>query len=144
NAPCGPAPLRRTIPARVVHEDAMHCLRRDRIEVRSIGPGDARLVDEPEVRLVNERSGVERVALVLATQLARRDRAKLVVNEVEQPVERLLFARTPGEEETGDVGIAMHRERLGESLGAASLARAPGTATTRVDGAKVPPSPYPC
>ena len=56
--------------ARVVNEDAAHGLRRDPEEVRAVLPLDLALVDELEVRLVDEGRGLEGVVGALAPQVA--------------------------------------------------------------------------
>jgi hypothetical protein len=58
--------------ARVVHENAPHHLRSHTEELRAVVPLGAALVDEPEIRLVDERRGLERVLLSLATHRAGR------------------------------------------------------------------------
>jgi hypothetical protein len=42
------------MPACMIHENAPHHLRRDTEKLRPILPGDAVLIDQPQVRFVNE------------------------------------------------------------------------------------------
>ena len=56
------APLLGAAAAGVVDQDPAHRLRGDREEVTAVLPGDPRLIDEPEVRLVHDRGRLQRVA----------------------------------------------------------------------------------
>ena len=57
--------------ARVVDQDAPHHLRGDAEEVRATLPGDAILAGEPEVRLVDQGGGLQRVVRPFAAKIRR-------------------------------------------------------------------------
>ena len=76
------SPALGSVPAlRVVEQDLPHCLRRDGEEVRVARPPRRRLVDEPEIRLMYQRGGVERLVAPPAPPLAAGEHAQLVVDE---------------------------------------------------------------
>jgi hypothetical protein len=89
----------------VVDEDAAHDLRGDGVEVRAALPPGLRAVlpGEPQVRLVDERRRLERVARPLAAHLPARDAAQLGVDERGQPVERRGVAPAPVREQLRDL-----------------------------------------
>jgi hypothetical protein len=58
---------------RVIHEDSSHGYGGDAEELCSPLPSTARLVDEPEVRLVDECGGRQRVTSALTPQLSMRE-----------------------------------------------------------------------
>ena len=70
-----------------VDEDAAHHLRGHAEEVRAVLPAHLRLVDEPEVRLVDEGRGLEGVADALAPQVAGGEPPQLRVDERQQVFE---------------------------------------------------------
>ena len=63
-------PLGRLMLARVIDEDAAHHLGRDAEEVRPVLPVDTVLACEPDVRLVDQRGGLERVVGPFPPQIA--------------------------------------------------------------------------
>jgi hypothetical protein len=97
------APFVRAMTTSVVDEDAAHDLRRDTKEVRAILPIDLALVDEPEVRLMNQGRRLQRVVRTLAPKLACGHPAKLRVDEWQQLTERSPVATTPIAEQRRDV-----------------------------------------
>src|SRR5215207_6612199 len=90
--------------ARVVEQDASHDLRGDGEEVRAVLPVHALLVDEPEVRLVDERRRLERVPRVLAPHEVARDAVQLSLDEREEAFERRPVAVAPCDEQPRDLG----------------------------------------
>ena len=56
--------------ARVIDQDAAHHARRDREEVRAILPRDGRSVDQPDIRLVDQRGRLQAVAHALSRHAA--------------------------------------------------------------------------
>jgi hypothetical protein len=64
-----------------VHENPPHHDRREADELCAILPVHLPLVDQPEVRLVDERGGLERVVAPLAEQIQGGQPAQLVVHE---------------------------------------------------------------
>ena len=97
------APLVRAMTTSVVHEDAAHDLRRDTKEVRAILPIDLALVNEPDVRLMDQGRRLQGVVGALAPKLARGDAAELGVDEGQQLTERSAVAATPIAEQRRDV-----------------------------------------
>ena len=85
--------------ARVVDEYAAHHLRGHAEEVRAVLPLHLRLVNEPHVRLVDERRGLQGVADALAPQVARRELAKLAVDDGQQLVQDAAVAVRQAHEE---------------------------------------------
>ena len=67
-------------------------------------PVDAVDVDQPQVRLVDERRGLQGVADAFPSQITSGDSLQLGVDERQQLVERGLVAATPGVEQSGCVG----------------------------------------
>src|SRR5690606_19445397 len=88
---------------RVVHEDAAHDAGGEAEEVEAVLPRAPLLPRELEVGLVDERRRVEGLGAALPEALAVRERPELVVDEREQPVERLGVAVVRLREETGDL-----------------------------------------
>ena len=78
---------------RVVDQNAPHRLRGDRQEVVAIRGGELPLLQEPEVDLVDQRGGRERVTGRLAAELSPRNLTQLVIDERDEPLER--FAGRP-------------------------------------------------
>ena len=93
----------------VIDQDPAHDLRRDTKEMRSILPIDLALVDEPDVRLMNEGRRLQGVVGPLAPKLARGNAAKLRIDEWQQLVERSPVAATPIAEQRRDVARRHHR-----------------------------------
>ena len=90
-----PAALLRPLHPRVVDEDAAHQVGGDGEEVGAALPRHVLRVHQPEVRLVDERRGLERVTGALAPEVARRLEAQLLVDERDEPVERLPVTAPP-------------------------------------------------
>ncbi len=110
--------------ARVVDQHATHRLGGDREEVASVRGAQLLPCRQAHVGLVHERGRAERVPRVLATELRPGERAQLVVDERDQPVERLGVAFTEPGEELGDgtvghTGLRVAPRWAGESSGAA-------------------------
>ena len=102
----------------MIDEDAAHDGGRDGEEVRAVAPLHAPLIDEPQVALVHERGGLERVLASLAAHGALGVPAQLLVDRGDEPVRRGLVAASPGEEEPGDVR-RLRRRRIGRRDGGA-------------------------
>jgi len=70
-------------------EDALATLRRG-VDLGDFvtRPAHARLIDEPEIRFVHERGGLERVTGLLEGQLAVGERVELIVHERDQSIHR--------------------------------------------------------
>src|SRR5262245_47228394 len=75
------ASLVRAVTTSVVDQDAPHDLRRHTKEVRAILPIDLALVDEPDVRLMDQGRRLQGVVRALVPQLAGGHPAKLRVDD---------------------------------------------------------------
>jgi hypothetical protein len=64
----------------VIHQDASHHFGRDGEEMRAILPIRLSLADEPEVRFVDERGGLQGVPWTLAPKPGRCPATKLLVH----------------------------------------------------------------
>ena len=80
---------------RVVHQDAPHHLRGDAEELRATLPGDAILACQPEVRLVHQCGGLQRVVWPFAAKVRRGSPPQFTVDEWEQAVARLEISAAP-------------------------------------------------
>ena len=88
----------------MIDQDAPHDARRHREEVRAILPRDVLHVDQPQVRLVDQRRRLEAVARTLAGHAAAGDPVQLAVDERNQPLEGVLVALSPFQQQSGDLG----------------------------------------
>jgi hypothetical protein len=89
------APLRRGLAARVIDQDPPHHLRGHAKEVGPAFEVDAALLDEPEVRLVNERRGLQRVAVPLTAKLPGGNSTQLGIDHWQQGFEGVAIPATP-------------------------------------------------
>ena len=89
--------------ARVVHEDATHDASGHREEMRAVVPRDGLRVDQPEIRLVDERRRLKAVTRALVPYVPPRDLMELSMDERNQPIEGRLVALPPFEKEPGDL-----------------------------------------
>ena len=103
------APLARTVAARVVNQNPAHDLCRDSKEMGSVLPVHVALIDQPQIDLVHQRRGLERVPRPLAAKLSCRDPAQLFVDEREQLIERTLVAATPVAKERRHIARRGHQ-----------------------------------
>jgi hypothetical protein len=69
-------------------------------------------IDETQVRLVDEGGSLEAVASSLAGHASSRDAVKLALDLRDQPIERLLVARAPCEQEAGHAAGIRHDATL--------------------------------
>ena len=86
----------------MVHEDVPHHASRHGEEMRAIVPGHLRRVDEPDIRLVDERRRLEAVPRALARHAAPRDLVQLPVDERNQSLEGGLVAFAPLQQQVGN------------------------------------------
>ena len=89
----------------MVDEHVSHDLRGDGKEVGAVVQRDAALIDQPQVNLVDEHRGLERVARTLTHHVAPRETAQLVVHERHELVECGLVTRAPVAQELRHVGV---------------------------------------
>ena len=87
DAPGARPALHRAAPAGVVDEDASHRRGRDGEEMGPVLEARLALVDEPQVGLVDQRRGAERVAGRFPPELAVRQAAQLLIDDGEDGVE---------------------------------------------------------
>ena len=73
-------------------------------EMRPVCPGRILPVDQSKVDLVDERGGLQRVARVLAPEIAAGQAGQFCGNEWRKPVERTLIAAPPGAQQLRDLG----------------------------------------
>ena len=79
----------------MVDQDAAHDAGRDGKEMRAVLPIDAGGVDQPKIRLVDERSGLVAVALVFTGEATARDLVEFPVHERHQRFESSRVAVPP-------------------------------------------------
>jgi hypothetical protein len=91
------------VAARIVHENSAHHLRGNSEEVCFVLPVDVVLIGQTQVRLVDERGGLERVVRAFVPKLARSDVAQLRVNQRQKALECAAIAATPPVEQGDDV-----------------------------------------
>ena len=106
--------------ARMVGQDAPHHHCRQAHELRAVPPIDALLVDEPEVGLVDERGGLERVVRAFAPHVCAGEPAQLGVDEGKELLVGGPVALAPVDEEPRDVvagSRAIHSAVLGLGTG---------------------------
>jgi hypothetical protein len=89
--------------AGAVHQNASHHLGRDREELRAVPPIRAMLIDETNVRLVDERGRLECVAGSLATELRSGVTTQFGVDQSEGTLPGIEISGRPGVEQRGDV-----------------------------------------
>jgi len=105
---------------RVVHQHAPHHRRRHGEEVAAVHPRRAVLVGQAHVGVVHQGGGVQGVAVALAAQLAVGNAAQLIVDERNQPVQRLAVADPQLNELVGYLGFRVqHGQLRGRAAGSA-------------------------
>ena len=100
--------------AGVVDEDAAHQLGDNSIELRAVLPFDAPLVDEAHIGFVDERRGLQSVAVLLAPHRGDGAPMQLGVDDGQQLIAGGGIAASPGEQELSDVcglGSGRHERR---------------------------------
>ena len=81
-----PAALLRAARARALDQDLPHRVRRDGAEVRAVLPALRPILQQPQIRLVDERRRLQRLPGTLAAQIARRQAPQLLVDDRQQRV----------------------------------------------------------
>ena len=89
--------------ARVINEDATHHVCSYSEKLRAILPVSGALIDEAQVRLVNQSGGLKGMAVRFPAHCVRGDTAQLVVYERYELIRRSTVALTPRLEERSDV-----------------------------------------
>src|SRR5205085_11063314 len=90
-----------TAPACALDEDTAHGLSGDGKEVRAVARTHPRVVDEPEIRLVDERRGLESIAGALAPHLSVCQASQFLIDQGHQVIKRGLVAIAPCVEQSG-------------------------------------------
>ena len=93
--------------ARVVDQYAPHHAGSHGEEVGPILPGHGFAVDQPDVRLVDERGGLQAMADSLARHAAPGNPVELAMDERNQPLDRGRIALSPFQEQASDLGRAL-------------------------------------
>jgi hypothetical protein len=75
--------------ARVIDQDLPHHPRGDAEEVRAVLPGDRVVTEQLQVRLVNERGGLKRMAVPFPSKASGRSLLEVAIDERQEPVARL-------------------------------------------------------
>jgi hypothetical protein len=84
--------------ARVIDEHSAHALGSNAEELRSVLPRHTCRIDEPEICLVDECRGLERVPGTFVAHRKLRLPPELRVNDGQQCIKRLGVASAPGEQ----------------------------------------------
>jgi hypothetical protein len=93
---------RRVMTSRLIHEDASHDVRGDGKEVDAIVPLEASVIHQPEIRLMDELVGRERVTSRLQRELPVRNAGQVAVHEWDEAVQRARNAVPHLAERVGD------------------------------------------
>jgi hypothetical protein len=88
----------------VIDQEVPHDLSREREEMRAIRQVDLWGIDQPEVRLVNESSRVDRIVAGRAPQSLVRELSEPVVDQGDELIPGVRVTGTPSLEEGGDLG----------------------------------------
>jgi hypothetical protein len=87
----------------VVDQDTTHHFRRQREEVRAILPIGVTLVDESQVRFMDQSRRLQEVSRPLPTKAHRRPTAEFLMNHTNQFIARSQIASTPRVKEARQV-----------------------------------------
>jgi hypothetical protein len=96
------APLEIRARAREIDQDAPHQLRRHREEMRAILPPHLARINQPQIGLVDQRRGLQRVARLLAVHVVSGQSAQLFINQRHELLQRQLIASAPGQQQMSD------------------------------------------
>ena len=97
--------------AGAVDENPAHHLRRHTEELRAILPGGPVLIDQPQVRLVDERGRLQRMPRALAAELGRGAPPELLVHEGNQTIARACVPGAPRVEQRCDIAAGSSQGR---------------------------------
>jgi hypothetical protein len=99
---------------RMIHENVPHHTSGDGEEVRAIVPCHGFRIDQPEIRLVDERRGLQAVIRPLVPDVPLRDSMELCVNERNQPLQGVVVALPPFQKQPGNLrGMVWNAISLG-------------------------------
>jgi hypothetical protein len=119
----------RTVPPSVIDEDAPHHVPGDRVKLRAVRPMSARLIDESQVCLVDERGCRQGVTGAFETELPVRDSGQVLVHERDEPIHRAWHTIPQFTEHPGDRVLRDRCHFSSEGLAAASTPRIEATPT---------------
>src|SRR6516165_11006031 len=91
---------------RKINQNAPHHPRTNGVEMRSVLPFDGIGVYQAEIGLVNQASGLERMARLLAGHVSSGQPVQLVVNEGHQPRKRSFVSGLPRQQQSGHVMLS--------------------------------------
>jgi hypothetical protein len=91
--------------ARGVHEDLAHGARREPHEVPAAGDGEGARIGEPDVHLVHQSGGAQRMVGTLAAQTAAGELPQLVVDERHHAGRLFRVAEIDGADDGGESGV---------------------------------------
>jgi hypothetical protein len=105
-------------PPRVVDQNVAHQLRGHGEEVSTILPTNTLRARKANIGLVNQRRGLERVALALALHVAMRDASYLVVDQRGQAIEGRTVSLPPFDQQARQIirGKRIHPAQILTSL----------------------------
>ena len=83
----------------MIHQDAPHDHSGNSHELRPVPPVDAPLVDEPEIRFVDERGRLERMVSALRSHVPGREAAQLRIDQRQHFAMGCLVAVAPLDEQ---------------------------------------------
>ena len=86
----------------MIHQHSSHQLRGDAEEVTSILPIDLPLIEEPQIRLVDDGGDLQTIVSPFAAQAARSEDTQLVMDERHKAIERFSAAAVPRMEQLRD------------------------------------------
>ena len=84
--------------------------------MRAVLPVNSRLVNQPQIGLVNERRRLERVVAALSTQIPRGARPQVSMDQTEEIIARLHVSACPrAQQECSRAGFVCDRHLIGPS-----------------------------
>jgi hypothetical protein len=86
----------------MIHQDTPHQLRRYGKKMGTALPLHAPVVDQPGIRLVNQRGRLQRVASAFVAHIAAGEAPQFVINNGSEAVQRLVVSVAPREQERAD------------------------------------------
>src|SRR6185503_15267476 len=100
----------------VVHQYATHQLRRNSEEMRAVLPPRISLIDEFEIRLIDERRRLQCVLATLASQVVTGQTSQLAVDQRHQFFECRLIALSPIDKKLRDAFAGLHKSLVSQQF----------------------------
>jgi hypothetical protein len=88
--------------ASIIHQHSPHLARCNRVKMPTILPVCYSGIDKPQIRFVDKCRGLEGMAAFFASHVMVSSAVEFVVDERNQPLQRLPIASAPGLQELGD------------------------------------------